>query len=308
MDDVNKGPIGEARDFIETYFKHELVEVTEPGTGTAALFEVTPKEGYRVISANSFDTYRERPVRRKGTAHLLSLDSLIEHSNRFSDSDSVIFADDDRKAPSITTVLDYHRAQADGDPRFGVHRNHFAFPLSDEWQAWTKSNSVVMKMAQFAEFLEDRIIDVLHLIPGEDDLSEELKKFISAGGGEAIIATPQKLFELARGLKVNEEAVVQEAVTLASGEGQVRFEVSHRDGAGAPLRVPSLFLIAIPVFRNDMLYRLAARLRYRKTAEGIVFWYDLWRADRTFDHAFKEACERVRVETELPLFYGKPEA
>lgn len=31
-------------------------------------------------------------------------------------------------------------------------------------------------------------------------------------------------------------------------------------------------------------------------------------ADRIFDHAFREACEDARARTELPLFYGQPEA
>ncbi|WP_246152723.1 DUF2303 family protein [Sphingomonas montanisoli] len=65
--------------------------------------------------------------------------------------------------------------------------------------------------------------------------------------------------------------------------------------------------MAIPVFRNDTFYRLAARLRYRKTGEGIVFWYDLWRADPTFDDAFTQAVARVAAGTELPVLYGKPE-
>lgn len=71
--------------------------------------------------------------------------------------------------------------------------------------------------------------------------------------------------------------------------------------------MPSIFLIGIPVFNNGPFYRIAARLRYRKNGGKIVFWYDLWRTDRTFDHAFSEAVERVKVETDLPVFIGKPE-
>ena len=113
--------------------------------------------------------------------------------------------------------------------------------------------------------------------------------------------------ELSRGLQVYESSAVREVVNLSSGEGQISFQSEHTDQHGVPLKVPGLFLIAIPVFRNGPLYRIAARLRYRKNA-GLVFWYDLWRIDRTFDHAFDEALGRVRAETALPVMLGKPEA
>src|SRR3546814_13779715 len=113
--------------------------------------------------------------------------------------------------------------------------------------------------------------------------------------------------DLSVGLKVYEKANVSEAVNLASGEVQIQFTSEHVDGTGSPLKVPNLFLIAIPVFKNGQFYRLAARLRYRRAPEGLVFWYELWRADRAFDHAFRDSCERARVDTELPLLFGTPE-
>jgi len=309
MDDEtkNNGMVTAVRALVEDYAKAKIETLS--GAGASAPFAMMPGAGPVVVPASAFDAYRTQPRFRHGTAALLSLDSLIDHTNRFKDEGSMLFADDNRDAPSIMSVLDYHPAgeALTTAPRFGKHRAIFSFPLSDEWKAWTEFNKTPLKMAAFAEFVEERIIDVLHLIPEEDELSYDLQKFISACGGEAIIATPQKLVELSRGLKVNESSVIKEVVNLGTGEGQILFSSEHSDSNGQPLRVPSLFLIAIPVFRNGPLYRLAARLRYRKTAEGILFWYDLWRADRVFDHAFKEGCERAQVETELPLLFGKPE-
>ncbi len=306
MDIEKKGPIAEARELVEAYVRPEYVSLTEPSSGTIALF-TAHANGVKPVPAEAFDPFRKAPLARRGTAQFLTIESLIEHANRFKDEGSVLFANNDRAFPSIISVLDYHPAGADSPPRFGRHRGAFPFPLSDEWKAWLGKNATPMPMAEFAEFLEDRIIDVLHLIAGEDELSEDLSKFIAAGGGEALIATPQRLVELSRGLQVNENSAVREVIKLASGETQMLFQSEHTDANGEPLRVPSLFLIAIPVFANGPLYRLAARLRYRKTPGGIVFWYDLWRHDRTFDHAFDESCERAKVETELPLLFGTPE-
>lgn len=301
------GIVTEVRDLVESYVKAEVISVTEPGTSVAALVirsgnTVTP------LTPSLFDPYRDQPRRRQGSATLLSIDSLIAHINRFRDADSIVFADDNRDAPSITAVLDYHRAGSEASPRFGKHRSVFGFPLSDEWKAWNESNAKPMSMIDFAAFLENRIIDVLYIIPDEDSLPEDVQRLVDTLGGGDTVATPNKLMELARGLQVNENAVVQEAVNLATGEGIVRFQAEHVDAQGAPLKVPSLFLIGIPVFNNGPLYRIAARLRYRKTGGRLSFWFELWRTDRTFDHAFTEAVERVQVETELPVLIGKPEA
>ena len=294
--------IKDTRNLVEDYIQPELVPVKEPGTGVEAL-AVIGKDGIESVPASIFDAYRKQPVRRTGTATLTDLDSLIAHVNRFKDSDTVLFASDSRSSPSITAVLDYHRAGADADPRFGKHRARFAFPLSDEWGAWTAGNKKQMRMIEFAAFLEDRIIDVLE---GGEVLPEDMARFVKAIGGN--IATPNKLMEIAVGLKVNEKSAVGETVNLSSGEGEISFVSQHTDASGKPLKVPNLFLIGIPVFKNGPAYRIAVRLRYRKANDGLLFWYEMWREDRVFDDAFSEAIGRAKEETGLPVFMGSPEA
>lgn len=300
----NRTEIDAARELVEAYGNVEVIEVTDPLTGVKALAS-KGRDGVSMIHPGDFDGYRSRPVAREGVAIVSRIESLIEHINRFKDEESVLFAIDNRAAPSITAVLDYHPAGSTSLPRFGKHRAVFNFPLSDEWKAWAEFDKKPMTMADFAAFLEDRIVDVIELIPGEDKPSEGLQKFINICGGK--IATPTKLVELSRGLKVYESANVREAVNLSTGEAKIAFEVEHQDEHGGKLDVPNLFMIAIPVLQRGMLYRLAARLRYRKTPQGLVFFYELWRSDRAFDDAISEACERVRVETNLPLLFGKPE-
>lgn len=302
MTEETKGTISEARELIEEYARAELRTVKEPITGVEAPVLFTAG-GASSLPASVFDEYRTQPARRKGTATLLDLDSLIAHVNRFKDADTVIFASDNRTSPSITAVLDYHRAGADADPRFGGHRAKFAFPLADEWTAWTGGDKKPLRMVEFAAFLEDRIIDVLD---DKTDLPEDMDRFVKAIGGN--IASPSKLMEIAVGLKVNEKSAVGETVNLSSGEGEISFVSQHTDAKGAPLKVPNLFLIGIPIFKNGPAYRIAVRLRYRKSEGGLSFWYEMWRADRRFDDAFSEALEKLRTDTGLPVLLGSPEA
>lgn len=296
------------RDLVQENLRPQLVNVTDPITNTPALAIVTggPDGGIEAVPTAIFDQYLGKPRFRRGNATMLSLDSFIEHVNRFRGEASAIFADDNRQTPKLTAVLDYHPAGADSDPAHGRHRTIFSFPLSDEWRAWQDKNKKPMSMTDFADFLEDRVVDVMSPLDGTID-GDQAKMVETLGGGDRL-ATPTKLIELSRGLHVYENSVVKESTKLSSGEGEISFEAQHTDSEGRPLIVPTCFLLAIPVFRNDVPYQVLSRLRYRKTPQGLVFWFELWRTDRVFDDAFKRAADRAATETGAPLFLGSPEA
>lgn len=287
------------------YQRAELVSVPHPLNDQVKVPVVVSRIGVDTISKSAFDDYLDHPERRTGTAVMTRLESFVEHANRFKNESSVVFANDDRTKPGLIAVLDYHDAGADGTPRFGKHRTTFNFPVSDEWTLWNECNGTKMSMVEFAEFLEERINDI-DTVENRDDLNEDIQRFIGATGLDKI-ASPSRLVELSRNLQIHENSTIKQVQNLGTGEGVLRFESEHTDAAGAPVDIPGLFIICIPVFAHDGYYRIAARLRYRKTGEGIVFWYDLWRTDLVFDHAFNQACERVKTETTLPLLIGAPE-
>lgn len=280
------------------------VEMIDIGGGETGLVVRKPDGELDTLDPDTFDAWRGKPLRLSAAPTITDLGSLIDYTNRYKDGNSVVFANDDRTAPSITSILDYH---LDGGPRdeaarHGNHRAIFPVPLSDEWKAWTKLNGQQMSMANFAAFLEDHIVDVLP--DGLIELSDEQKRFVEALGGRGRIAEPAKLMELATGLQVFTKGELQQAQRLASGEGQLTIRESHTDARGDDLIVPSLFVIAIPVFRNGERYQIMVRLRYRVTGEGLKFFYELWRSDLVFDHAFDEAVSRVRSETSLEVYRG----
>lgn len=244
------------------------------------------------------DERRTAPERRKGHAKLTDLASFIAHANRFKDKDSAIFADPTPGAPKLVSVLDYHPPTS---ARFGEHRGVYAFPLSEEWQAWTSRNRTPMSQGDFAEWVEGRIVDLADPA-GAGPTAKALADAI-----QCTFASPSRLLELSRGLQVHVGEKVHQAVNLATGEAAVQFVATHQDAQGAPLRVPGGFLVAMPVFRSGALYQVAARLRYRVKEGNITWFYELYRTDRVFDDAFREACETATRETGLPLFQGTPE-
>jgi len=255
-----------------------------------------------------FEAMADAPFERRGKATLQTVESFIAHVTRFADADSAIFANFDRKAPSLLAVLDYHRKTAEGKPRWGKHRADFNFPLSDQWLAWIDQNKKPMSMMDFALFLEDRVLDVLDVDPETNDLNEDQKLYLKATGGS--LAGKGTLLAISTSLKVNETSILKEARNLTSGEVQIQFEDEHKtEVRGDIIKVPSAFIIAIPVFKGSPdRFRILARFRYRKASGGLTFWYELWNIDPTFDVAFREACDAVAATTELPVLFGKPEA
>jgi len=273
----------------------------EQGKITAPLLIVPT--GKQVIDPKKYiDQYRKTPERREGVAIVRDIESFIAHVNRFKNEHSVLFADPDAKSPVLQAVLDYHEKGANGTPRFGKHRTRYAFPLSDQWVAWTCLNEKPMAQASFAAFIEDRIMDVAD--PG--NAGDGLRQFAALIGAE--YATPSGLLDLSRGLSINVDHQVKSAVNLSSGEGQLIFVEKHNDAAGKPVKVPGAFIIGIPIFRLGAAHLIGCRLRYR-VREGAITWsYSMYRVPENFDVAIREECAVASAGTELPLFYGAPES
>lgn len=268
----------------------------------SALVAVVP-DGKRVEDLKPIlDRYLLRPERIRGTAQLYDLESFIRHIRRFAVERSVVFANPNRQTPSFVAVYDYHDA-TDDEPDWLEHRAQYRPELSEEWKVWSAHNGKPMAQADFAAFIEDRIVDLV--VP--DITAERIKGFADVVQGRW--AMPTEVHELSRNLAVNVETAVRNAITLNTGEITVVYDEQHKDGAGQPIRVANLFQIAIPVFYAGDTYRIAARLRYRLNSGKVTWTYQLVRPDLIFDDAFKGIVTKIDEETEgPPVFLGQPEA
>lgn len=265
--------------------------------------------GMKLQSIKPFlDEYRTAPERRAGTATLGDLASFIAHTLRFRDGDSVVYATRDEKAPSVTSVLDYHHAGDDGArARFGKHRGVYTFPLSEPWRAWAAIEGKTLTQADFAAFLEERIMDIQPVpTDGRSEAGALTLDLIGRLGGE--VAGPDRMLETARGLRMQEQSVVHNVQNLASGEVDLVFRTTHTDSQGQPLKVPTLFVVGLPVFDGDSAYRMPVRLSYRRKENMLLWTVRRYRPDIVFFDAFDRALDRVRTETGLPVMIGTPEA
>lgn len=293
-------------DFVEQYKTPVLLPLKDEPSALLLPAGITAHAVLPLV-----DPFRKQPVRRKGTAELTTLDDFIAHVQRFHAGDSAVFAADSRSAPALTAVYDYHPSGPDNAAaRFGEHRAIYRFPLSQEWVAWHAKNNQPMEQGEFYEFLETRILDVapkpdLANMPAPDEATRRFLDMARILGAD--FAGAAEIMELARGLQIRVEDVLKDQPNVVSGETTLMYDSKHKDAEGRPLKVPGLFLVAIPVFNFGAVYRVAVRLRYR-VSQGRVKWlYQLHRADWAFDDAFNEACARVAKDTGCPLFRGAPE-
>lgn len=265
-----------------------------------------------------------KPLKRKGTAKLSTIESVIEWANRFKGLGSVLYAQNDGNAPSLTCIADYHEAGAEtldlhfGDPtaRHCQHRATYAFPLSKQWQAWMKVSGNPISGVEMGVFLEDNILDVIdpHIqltspgIAGAEASEADLRLINIAQRLEGSYGTGTQLLGMAKSFTVNEAADYTVANNSTTGEATIQIKSEHLDGTGQPIRVPKLFLIAIPVFENGPAYRLPVRFQYRKAGPTVKFILTLHDPKHAKDHAFDEAVQHAAEATKLPLLIGTPEA
>lgn len=261
-----------------------------------------------------FEPWREHPRRKTGTATAQTLESFIALVNRHKTDDSAIFADTSWEKPSFQAVIDYHEqngitvdgaaAQPPenyvGTPGHLRHRIAYAFPLSEEWQAWVKMDGEPMSQADFAAFIEEHIRELAS--PLDTEKVEIERDFMTA------VATPADMMKLSRGLQVNVNSVAKAAVTLQTGEGQIAWSEEHNDADGKPLKVPGVFILNIaPFFMGDKA-RIPVRLRYRLNGGKVVWSFSIYRPDIHVTERVREDLDRVGRDTGLPTFEGAPES
>lgn len=259
------------------------------------------------------------PLARRGTASLGQIDSFIAWVNRHKGDGSVIFAATGDQ-PSLTAIIDYNLAGAPslGEPRdplarHGKHRAQHAFPVSDEWNTWTAASGASFSGSELGEFIETHAQDLMAPTPAllgtaEPTEAWERDMIATAAKMQGRFGTYTSIIQLAREFNVQETSKLQTSTNRDTGETTVIFIDEHTNEQGAPIRIPNLFLIAIPVFENGPAYRIPVRFRYRKKGPSVEFILQLYRSDLAKRDAVDEALKRVVDETDLPLFIGSPEA
>lgn len=263
-----------------------------------------------------------KPARRKGTARLDDLASIIAWANRFKGGTSALFAKPDMTAPTLTCIADYHEAgpvdveDPAGDPsaRHCHHKAVYNFPLSEEWKAWVQVSDQPLDKDEMGEFIEAHAKDVFDPTPvildgkiSDNNQPWETRLIETAKRIEGRYGQLTQLLAMSKKFQVHETSNLTVKTNRDTGEQEVQFLNEHAAPDGQPLNIPNLIIIAIPVFMGGAPYRMPVRFRYRKIGGTVKFILSVYNPEKAFEAAFKEAVEKATEETGLPTFMGSPE-
>ena len=247
------------------------------------------------VLQDKLDAFADYPRSRAGELQAFDVQSFAALVLRDYDAGSVIFADVGGAGVTFEACLDYHRPTANKADREGQRHGRevitYAPKLSKEWQAWTGQAGKEMGQAAFAQWIDDHLPDIADpraLIDAPTCTAAKLGE-VWKGSRENLwgYAEPDKLAEVSEGLQIREGAQVKNSVRLASGEVSFTYVAEHTDADGRPLKVPTRFLLSIPVFEREAEYLVPVKLAYRKSGGAIVWTFELFRPDRFRDDAIE---------------------
>lgn len=313
------------RDVMAEFMPPTALEVDPNWTPTSPDLITTPKNREVIDVSNYRRQALEffKPARRKGTARLTDLNSLIAWANRFKGETSALFANPDMTNPTLTCIADYHgpggidvdSPMGDTTARHCHHRAVYSFPLSEEWKAWTTVSNAALGKNDLGEFIEAQAKDIMDPTPAI--LKGEISNS-NAPWESRLIETAQKiegrygqltqLLGMSKQFQIHETSNLTVKTNRDTGEQEIQFLSEHKTPDGQPIKIPNLIIIAIPVFVGGAPYRMPVRFRYRKAGGDVRFTLSIYNPEKAFEAAFNEAIEQATNETELPTFMGTPES
>lgn len=232
----------------------------------------------QIIDTRAFDTeYLEHPRRKIGRYDVTRVDSFVDYLDRHGNEQTEITVDTSTQI--VSALLDGHGVEHAG------HEDHklvLSFPKSDEWTLWLARNGKAMTQREFAEFVEDNLIDI-----ADPDAATML--------------------EIVSSLSATTKATFHSAHRLSDGSTEFEWTEETTAKAGnkaGRLDIPARFTIAVPVFRGEERVHVDARFRYRINAGDLVMSYHLDRPGDVARGAFEANLDNLtgRLSERFPIY------
>ena len=266
---------GNAAEFINTLTAAAL-QPKEVGNST---FIVTPT-GYTLHDVTvAVEKSQQEPDRKRGTVYLADVPSLTQHmADQGCAASGYAYAD--LAARTITAVFNDHRRPS--EPGWRDHRAVFSAIYTPEFKLWLANDKQQFSQTEFAEFIEDNFPDI--------------------DGAEA-----GNLQKVALTLSAKTGIEFKSAQRLQDGQTQLTYNetINATAGDAGALTIPQKFKLGIRIFANGDGYALTARLKYRLSAGGVKFHYELERPERAVEDAFNGYVNTVRETSGYTVLLGK---
>lgn len=217
------------------------------------------------------------PSRKKGRVDLTEVASLATYVNSHKGMASTLWADRDQGR--ITAVLNDHGTE----PDWRDHRAVLTLRQTPAWKAWTAVSGRQLPQAEFADFLEDHLPDIVD--------------------PEGAV-----LLEVATSIQGSVGAAMKSAIRTDSGEVKIRYEetVEATAGRAGDLTIPTRITLALTPWEGVDPYKVTARLRWRVANGSLTLGVILDQPEDVLRAAFANLVEVLEAETDLHVLHGSP--
>lgn len=259
----------------------------------------------------AFEATQATPYRRRGIYKAADIVSLLAWMTRNVSDDAPVFGEGaenlaaDWKAPKLA-LIGIGNYSDKANPAWHDFAVRYEFPVTLAWRKWVEQNGDAMNQADFAEFVEEHLYEFSEPLARED-IGEACTRMIEALGGKKLVGSPQKMYELARGVAITVKEKVEVSLDRSTGEASLQFSEEHSGAGGRPVAIPKFFYIRVPIFFGEEPSLIGVLLRYRNAGGGQVMWsYELFAPDLIVKAAFEKACSVVKTANRT-LFLGSPD-
>lgn len=229
-------------------------------------------EGYRYEGKEEI---LPAPLRKRGNTVLNDAASFIAVVNDQKGEATRLYST--INPPTFTAVFNDTAAE----PGWRDHKAVYNAPLSPEWLIWNAENGRQKNQSDFAQFIETNLPDIA-----------------KPNGADVL--------EVARTLEAKKKVNFASSIRLSDGSTQFTYEEDVQGSAQkGQLKVPEVFVLAIPIFENGDPWRVEAKLRYRIGDGGkLSIWYELVRPHKVIEAAVKELRATIATDTGLNILVG----
>lgn len=255
--------------------------VIDVATRATQPYELTPGKVYSILTTDgrahradlTGPEFTGKPPRKTGTTVVRDVPSFLAYFDKHGDDDSEVYADVERR--TITAVLDAHTGE---DARWGGHRLELHLRETAAWRAWTSMDGQLVPQGQFAEFVEDNLVDLV-----EPDSATML--------------------ELAESFEVTTSAEFQSSQRLDSGARKFSYveEQTGKAGHKGDITIPATLTLALRPFEGCEPFKVTARFKYRldKVKGELRLGFKIERPGDTLTAAFEDI--RTLIDSDVPM-------
>ena len=251
------------------------------------------------IHVEDVDKFAATPRHRAAARVVTDAASFVAYVRRHAILNTEVFAH--TNSSSVVGVIDSHQAAVDGGSGWQKHTVHLALEKSKAWLAWEKADGELFDQASFADFLDDRYIDVID-------------------------PAPALLIDIATTFQAKTNVEFDSGVRLDSDDVKLTFEekTAARAGQKGEIEIPKKIQLALRPYVGGPIYSIWANFRYRLRNGSVLLGFRLERPENTLEAAFADIVTEIRegrtdkrddVETrvhdgigDVPIFAGKPSA